>query len=197
MNAWIIGIITGLIAGIVSGFIVNYLNWWAEEKRWEKAKRQLIRQINISLNVTLSTIRTIMEIPPPKGITETEIIKYFEEEVLKTFDRNKHHIEYPNEKGIKKLFININSIKAQIMQLNTLLIGFKTAEPWYVELLFDMQSKLSVVGIPFMVIPEIYMDEHKNNPKFEGWRALAAKNIEELLSFIVMAKKDKRIQDYL
>lgn len=195
-NVVIVNLYVALIGGVVSGFVVYGIIEWVERKRWESVKKQLVEFLNITLNWILTSIRNILEVPSPSKIrSDEDYIKFFQREVLDNFERFRSKIEYMDVEKQNTLLSSFNSIQDSLRYLGVLFTSVKTAEPWYLNTIFEIQKKFFDALIPYLTFPEIGKSEYKNKKEFLAWRKIAFKNIYELCKYVIEAKNNFLIKN--
>ncbi len=186
----------GLTAGLISGFIVYIFIRYRENQKWKLVKVQLVKSLDYVMNKTLTSIRTAIEIKVPIEVTNIgAYVNFVKKELAEKFDSHKIKFEYLDQKKRDTLLSDFQDIQNSLKQLNSLFIGFRAADPWYAEVIFELQNKINHASSAYIIFPEINIFEHNNNPKLKNWREMTSDGIYELITFVIGTKNNSFIQD--
>lgn len=194
-------IVQGLITGIVSGFLSCFLFYlfinYIDNKKWNKAKKQLVEQLNISLNCVLGTVRSLLKIQLPLNIASNEdLISFISTQMLDNFDK-KYYPVINNWSSNEWRLLNLGMRNTQdaLRQLSVLFVNFRTADSWYIEVIFTLQMRVFDVAMAFLTVPEIGEQKHQEDNRVKSWKLLASNNIYKLCKYVNDTKNDALIKD--
>jgi hypothetical protein len=199
----ILGISTGIIGGLVAGLFVEKIIEYKNTKRWRLVQTQLVELLDSNVNGIITSIRAAVGIPPPNQLpfqhekdVEKNFIDYFVN-ILNNFELLRTKIEYLDSDREKQLSYNLLQVNDSLLKLVSFFGSFEAANPWYVESIFELQGKISLARLSYMIFPELGDPKYKNDEKLKGWRMLFFNDIRELLSFALQVKKNRLIRDLI
>jgi hypothetical protein len=188
-----LSLLTGLISGVIAGLIVYWTVALAERKKWSSAKTQLVTFLNHDLNALLTTLRAFIDIEPPLIGNEKDYLEYCKSVIFENLEDHRRQIEYPNSDHTKILFSNLNSINNSLGHLGPLFVGFRAADPWYIEVILNLFDRMQGVTVPYYTFPEICMREHDSDERINAYRKIAYKEIKELFGYIIETRSNSKI----
>ena len=205
-NCLITNIVLSLLTGLIAGFFVDWMIKERSKLRWLRVKKQLVRYLDETLDGILSSIRIGIDLNLPSELTSLEekdfaknFIGYFDRNVLGIFEQYQDKIKYMSMEKEQELSHNLlQGYNSLTILANFFGIFGEASDPWYIESIFKLIDRISLVRVPYTVLPELGRPhQDKNDEKLMGMRTTFFNFIHELLSFALQVKKNKLIRDLL
>ncbi len=179
------GIITGLISGFVSCWLFNSFINCIDSNKWDRAKGNLVSNLDVRLNKILSSIRSELGVELPENISDNDKLIAFFAALIDDFNNRCYSkVSKWTPANWDTVSLDVRKSQDELRQLSVLFVSFRTAEPWYLEVILKLQYKLEKAISSYYIMPKIADATCQDDENIKVWKDIAFNGIYELCRYV-------------